>query len=69
MELLLYLAEFQDEEGEVEDPLEVDRLMQSEADAPDPEKPPSADHNSKPKPDSRPESNPQRTNEPAHDAT
>jgi hypothetical protein len=63
MELLLYLAEFQDEEGKVEDPLEVDRLMQSEADAADPEKSPAADHNTKP------ESNPQRSNEPAHHAT
>jgi hypothetical protein len=65
MELLLYLAEFQDEEGKVEDPLEVDRLMQSEAAAPDTEKPEAADQKIKP----QPKTNPQRSSEPAPDAS
>jgi hypothetical protein len=64
MELLLYLAEFQNEQGQVEDPLEVDRMMQSDTKAPGTELPAPPDRT----PELQPESKPRRTDKPDHDA-
>lgn len=64
MELLLYLAEFQDAQGEVDDPLEVDRLMQSEAIAPNTDVPKATEPKLPPK--STPD--PRRPKEPADNA-
>jgi hypothetical protein len=64
MELLLYLAEFQDEQGQVADPLEVDRMLSGENAAPDTESPAAPDR----QPASQTQAETQRPTEPDHDA-
>ncbi len=64
MELLLYLAEFQNDQGQVEDPMEVDRIMQSDPKAPSAELPELPDRT----PEPQPESKPRRATQPDHHA-